>query len=412
MQRICLIVSLVWACSSEALIPVDDLMGSTVRFYRSPSSQFHSGEATLELLQEKQIGSRIEAWYLVKNNDETEWVSAQNLYYLRDFPEQSLALQTAITRKKSPTLRMKSGWRPSASISAGSTISITSVRSDWACGFDTLGQVCVPTNNLMLAVDLAKRVQDLSGKWHSVKSRDGNLLILANGNRLGLTKLKSWEPDPNVAFIRPASPESGAGYTPPGNAPAYSKVGLIKKQLRRWHQSALPKHGNVFWQKPDVIANSHAIILTSEELNLRRIFDRSTNSPSTNDKIKTGPRTPALVSADGIFLSTDGETWHLLQQFGELNHPVTLGPRNTLVVGDQLSFDNGKTFQSYLRWDQIALQSQNILKHPPKHLRLRSVKTKNRTSLEVDIDTGYKVFVFDFNIVNSQLTYRRHYLKR
>lgn len=389
------------AAETRAMVQVRDLIEPTVRFYRSPSSQFSSGETSFTLLKDKQISTRLESWYWVDRGGAKEWIPSQNLFYLRDFYQQSPTEQSGILTATSSILRLKKDWRPDGTLKEGTELTITSVRSDWSCGRDKQGDVCVATNKLLLAIDAAQRVQTSNGKWHSVKYRIGHHMITENNQVVPVSKVKTWEANPNFAFIRPIGINGLRPPTTIDTQAPYERVLLLKKEIRRWNQSILGDHGNVWWQniQTDSI-HSALILLTREELVGRKIYDQ-TQHPKIS-----------LVSADGIFLSTDGESWKLLKQFGELNYPVTIGPRNTLVVGDQLSFDEGKTFQNYLRWDQVAMQAQKILRHPPKHLRLQSVKPMGHSSLNLAIDTGYKTLVFEFNTINSQIFFLQSTLKK
>lgn len=380
------------------MVQVFDLVAPMIRFFRSPASQFASGEAPPDVLQSREISSRLESWYLVDSPIGLRWVPAQNLIYLRDFYQQSPSEQSGFLTTNANIMRFKNGWRPAGKLKIGSPVTISLVRSDWACGWDSAGDICVPSKKVLLAVDGATKAQSADGKWHSVKSRVGHQILTAANHYIPLSKIKAWESNPNYAFLRAPEDSTERVYMHSTQLVPFSRVTLVRKELRRWHQSIMPNHGNVWWQKPEESRTELApIILSREELAGRSIYDQT---PPMN---KYGTPKSALVSADGIFFSRDGETWTLLKQFGESNHPVTIGPRNTLIVGDQLSFDEGKTFQSYLRWDQIAQISQSILKHAPKHLRLSAVQTYGRSSLKFDVDTGYKILTFEFNTINSQI---------
>lgn len=410
MQRICLFISLVLACQSQALIQQPKLIEPTVRFYRSPTSQFESGEAALDTLKAKEISSRIETWYWIENAQQREWISEQNLFYLRDFLHNSPSEQTAFLTENLFALRFENGWRPADKLSPASSITINTVRSDWACGWDALGKLCVPTDKVILAIDTAEKVQDDQGKWHGVKGRKNQMIVTAEDKLIPISKIKNWEPNPSVAFVKPMPRTTDRSSITAPETRAFTRVNIVKKELRKWHQSLLPNHGNIWWQIPDPTLKVSNIILTKEELLSRQIAFES----SRHDQKASDPKSnySALVSADGIFYSKDGETWALLDQFGEANHPVAIGPRNTLVVGDQISLDEGKTFQSYLRWDQIAHESHKILNHAPKQLSLLKVKTQSPTNIEVQIDTGYKIMTFEFNTINNQIKYLRNQLKR
>jgi hypothetical protein len=394
------------AYQAEALIKQPGLIEPIVRFYRNPMSQFESGEAALDLLKQKEISSRIDTWYWVENNNLREWVPEKNLFYLRDFVQHSPMEQTAIIKEKVQVLRFNKGWIPADKIDVGTTLTVTTVRSDWACGWDSLGKVCAPTDKILLAIDAAQKVQDELGRWHSVKVRNGATIVSTQNTELPVSKIKTWEPDANVAFIRPSPRTREPGTIPAPDFKAFSKVAIIKKELRQWHQSLLPNHGNIWWQIPDPEMKISKIILTHDELMSRKIFSQ-TPLVTNKDAEKL-----SLISADGIFLSQDGETWSLLDQFAEGNHPVAIGPKGTLVVGDQISLDHGATFQSYLRWDQIAQQSHKVLHHAPKHLRLHNIRASGSSTIEVQIDVGYKLLTFEFNSINNQIKYLRNSLKR
>lgn len=400
-QWICLALCLEWASLTNAMVQVHDLVEPTVKFYRTPSSPFPSGESTLKVLSNQKINSRLETWFWVDSGVEKDWVPAYALIYLRDFFEQSPTAQTGLLTTDTKGLRLKSDWRPSELLKEGSEITITSVRSDWACGTDKKGDLCVPTEKVLLAIDGAQRVQTNAGQWHEVKYRSRQHIVTKANKLILINKIKSWEANPNIAFIRSQASGSTKNSSPLTTLLPYTRVQILKKEMRRWFQSILPEHGYVWWQNtvPSEL-ESGAIILSREELQNRKIFDQSNHSKFS------------LVASDGIFFSKDGETWSLLKQFGDANQPVTIGPRETLVVGDQLSFDEGKTFQNYLRWDQIAVEVQHRLKHAPQYMRLVKVKPLGRSSLTFDIDTGYKVLRFEFNTINSQILYQQSYLKR
>jgi hypothetical protein len=394
-----LLISLGWALETQAMVQVHDLVEPTVRFYRNPTSLFPSGQASHSLLKGRQISTRVETWYLIDNGASKEWQPAQNLFYLRDFYYQSPSEQTGIVTTPTPVLRFKKGWRLTGTLKMGAYVVIQSVRSDWSCGTDQSGQVCVPTDKVLLAIDAARRAQNSKGQWYSVKYRTRHQLVTENGMVLPIQKIKAWEADPTYAFVRPSQSPTTTTYTISPLVP-FERVRLLRKELRRWNQSILSDHGNIWWQNPISDSDPAAIVLSREEIEARPIYDQSRRSQL------------GLLSAEGIFFTKDGETWTLLKQFGESNHPVTIGPRNTLVVGDQLSFDEGKTFQNYLRWDQITLETQKILRHQPQHLRLASVKPMGNTSLQLRIDTGYKTLEFEFNTINSHIHYLRSYLRR
>lgn len=391
MKKALLILGLGWALTANALVQVHDLTEPTLRFYRSPQSSFPSGEAAQSVLQEKLIGTRNETLIWVKSEQKKDWMLPSQLYYLRDFLRQTIHEQSAFLTQTSDTLRHIKDWRSAPPLKAGTALTLTQFRSDWSCGFDLQGPLCVPTSKVILPIDAAKQVQDRTGQWHPVKQRRRHMIITEKGQQIPINSLRAWEANPNIAFVRPFQ-ELAASTQEPNFAP-FSKVTLLNKEIRRWNQSILPDHGNVWWRAMDLKKSEIApIVLSREELEGRPVYDQSTNGHLS------------IIAAQGIFISKDQEAWTLLRNFEESNFPVAIGPRNTLVVGDKISFDEGKTFQSYLRWDEVTLQTQKNLGHTPKHLRITKIRTSGRASLQLQIDTGYKLVTFDFNMVNSHLT--------
>ncbi len=396
-----LIFIFLFSSQSHALIQVRDLMEPTTRFYRSTSSHFPSGVAAINVLQEKQIHSRLETWYLVEGVKSKFWVPDEDLYFLRDFYQQNTNEQSGLVTETTKILRFKKGWRPDGKLKQGAYLTIHSMRSDWACGIDEKGELCVPSDKLLLAIDTAKKIQTDNGSWHFVKYRYRHRIISEKNEVIPISKVKTWEASPHIAFVRP-NQKVFESYSNTGEKlNSFEKVILRKKEIRKWNQSFLSEHGNIWWQNlSETTEPDPAIILTKEEVLNRNLFDLSQSKKSS------------LISADGIFFSNDGETWTFLRQFGETNYPVTLGPKNTLIVGDQLSFDEGKTFQNFIRWDQVALIAQRVLKHPPGQLRLQEVKLSGGTTLKLKIDTGYKILVFFFFLINSQLYFLNTHLKK
>lgn len=389
----CLLISLGLAHSAQALVPLQDLLEPTLHFYRSPNSPFPSGEAALSVLKANKISQRQETWYLLETDRTQEWVPEQNVFDKTHFPLRGPLAQSGTVIKTTPVLRLNQGWRPAGSATPNTPVVITSLRSDWACGYDKKGPICLSPEDLLLAIDAAHTILTNDGQRHRLKSRTRNQVQTTSGIKISFANIKMWNIHPRTVFFR--------NQTNAKSTNAYRRATVIKKDLRLWQQSILGQHGNIWWMAPpETSLERDQIVLTREELQARAIFDQ-TNHTSLS-----------LVSADGVFLSSDGEAWTLLKEFGDANFPVAIGPRNLLIVGDKLSFDLGRSFQSYLRWDQIALLTQKILKHAPKHLRLQKVISAGTSKLKLHIDTGYKILVFEFNTGNSKLSFLESHLNR
>jgi len=376
--------------SAWAIVPIKDFTEPSIQFFRTPDSLFPSGVSDLSLLQETKNQSKTEIWYLIENEFKTKWIPSSSLYFISTKDFIALNRQQGIVTETTATLRLKHGWRDGENIKAGTHVIINSIRSDWSCGIDNENKpLCVASNKVILPIDTISRIKTFSGKWYDVIKRNNNHFVTNKKTFIPISKVAEWILDKNIGFLN--NPSTIPLLKIQKNN--YIKVLIKEKELRKWNQSKIENHGNVWWQEPNFKKQSVApIIITSNELQGREIYSKSTSKSK---------KPIFIASASGIFISKDNFSWKLLSQFGEDNYPVAIGPKNTLIVGDKISFDEGITFQNYLRWDQIALQTQNYLHHSPKFLKLYSINSINPNSIIVQIDTGYKILFFEFNLINN-----------
>jgi len=419
--RISFLCQIILSCSiSKGLVPINDIFNPSVPFYKEPGSPFPSGTIDLLTLNETKLSAVNEVWYLISKaqNSQTEyWVPESNLYFLSPTNPLSLHQQNGLVKESTPSLKYNNGWRPGENIEPGTKITITSVRSDWSCGLDQRNNaICVKSSKVLLPIDLATKVKTKRGIWIEVVGRERHLFRTARNKLVPISKIVDFKIDKPIAFIKREplnlfitqfpTLKSQRGTNDDANSVSnifkttsnniYIRVIIKDKTVKQWNQSRLENHGAIWWQTPEnkKIA-APPIVISTEELNSRL----------PNLKIVSQSSYPiSIVSANGVFISHDKASWKYLSQFGETNLPVAIGPRNTIIVSDQISFNDGKNFQNYLRWDQVTLLSQNLLHHPPAQLVIKSIDPLNHNSFKVQIDTGYKTLSFAFNMVNSQLT--------
>lgn len=388
---------------TNALAPLREKTEPSIPFFRSPSSTFSSGIADLTTLNKSKKQIKSEIWYLIESQFESKWVPSSNLVFMNFSNSPSPNHQYGLIKETTTTLRFNKGWRNSKPISEGSKITINSIRSDWSCGFDEEKKsICVASDKVILPIDAAFKIKTISGRWYEVKARKKHLFITIENTFIPISKVLEWIPNNQIAFLRSPIYENSFDLLKNHLIP-YLKIVIKEKEMRKWHQSFLEKHGEVWWQEPNAKKKSdNPILLTTEELESRNVFAKAT----------THLKNLTLASANGIFISKDNSTWKYLSQFGEDNYPVAIGPRNTLIVGDQISFDEGKNFQNYLKWDQIALQAQTSLKHSPQYLKLQRINFVSPSALELQIETGYKVLIFKFNTINNMISLQNTRLTR
>lgn len=378
------------------MIPLMDLAEASLSFYRSPDSLFASGETTKKELESSVVETRSEMWCLIQYGSTENWVPESNLVFYSQFYQGHPMEAMAYVTKDSLSLRNRLGWQNDKVIKAGRLVSINKIKSDWSCGHDNKGPICVPTKHIVLGIDTAQKIQVQGGQWHRLKGRENQYFETTTGQRFLYSDIKMWEPDSQLAFIKPhaliAKDSDGHDESPP----PFGRVRIIKKETRQWKQSLLKNHGFVWWRVPEAAVGSPApIIISQEEILNLPTFDKAESE------------TLSVVSSDGVFVSTDKATWRLLPDFNDQNLPVAIGPKDSLIVGDKISFNQGKSFQPFIRWEEVALMAQNILGQTPQQMRIARVKASKDRSIEVHIEThnetGGKTLVFDFNTVNNRL---------
>lgn len=407
-----ILLYLVSLSKSYAIIPLLEDKELTVPFFRTPLSQFPSGTKALKILKSSMIQIKEDPWYLVEGKNNKQWVPQSRLLFISQFKEifkqvnqnnnqLSLEQNFGILKGESSSMKFQKGWREGKVIKEGTLIKINSIRSDWTCGEINREPTCVPTNSIVLASDFAERAKLKNGIWVQLKDRNNHFLITNDKKFIPFHNFSIFEISSSLALITPLKNQLNPKLIQFDDWEPYEKVVLVKKELRKWSQSLLPDHGNVWWLEPNKNGENRAFtVISNDELNQRPISFIA-------QKIQTSEKSKklSLVSANGIFYSNDNEeSWVFIEQFGETNFPVAIGPRNSLIVGDQISFNQGKSFQNYLRWDHIARLTQMELRHTPSLLILSSLKPKGPSKFEISIDTGDKEFQFEINMTNNQLT--------
>lgn len=402
MRRILFTISLGWAITTHSMIPETDLSaGSSIPFYRDTKSLFPSGEVGIDELERTKVGDRSELWFSVKNQRGSRWLPENQVLFYRDFYQPSPMEAIAYVIRDSESMRDKKGWFPDKTIKQGLIMSVHQIRSDWSCGSDHRGPLCVPTKNIILGIDTAKRILDDKGQWHEFQERQNHFFMTKKGLKLLYSQIKNWENDSEIGFIKPPKDSSLAHHSLEGDLdiPPYSRVTVLDKKWLHWKQSLLKNHGPVWWmEKTKSELEIPPIILTEEEAHELPLFDKAES------------KTLSLLSGNGVFLSTDGATWRFLPEFHEQNLPVAINPKGHLIVGDKISLNRGNSFQPYIRWEEVAFMTHQMLGHNPKQLRLVSVHSSDAKIIEFHVETGYKTLVFHFNTITSRLKPQRSYL--
>lgn len=155
---------------------------------------------------------------------------------------------------------------------------------------------------------------------------------------------------------------------------AFDKATLIKRYEVKWVKGRIPKRGYLWWMLPpkNKLENQK---YSFEDLSKNEIFDLAA-SPQFSDL--------KFASANGVYRTFDNKNWEKLEFFEDENHPIAISQSGHIFVGPFKSEDQGKTFQPYVRWDNLVknlIQAQNQV---PYLLRLSDVEfVKNKDKKEV-----------------------------
>lgn len=409
-------------------------LSPAISFYRAPQSLFPSGQTSTETLNKKLIGNEFLFRYLVSSNVSTgtaatlpgatgsgkkQWVQAHKIARDVDLSEKVFYREKEFLLKEirgywaliesayggqqewAPVFELQSSPQDlglaltliATSLRAGPTwssellatmpgkspLKILAVKDSWLkVSYLTPNNVAqtgfVDLNNVLLKADFASEVMDENGHWQKVKFRESYLLELENKKRISITEVKLWKTRRDLAIVTESNEAE--------RLLLRQNLTILKTEAQVWGISQLKDHGKVFWKRPlatDLPAAETK--LTKDELLKREVF--SVSWQPQNKRV-------GLASSHGIFATLDGgETWTLLSQFKNENHPVSISPDGSWFVGFLKSKDLGKSFHNYLPIDYLTKLIQSQSAHPPRILKISQINFAN-SMMQITVDTGSK----------------------
>lgn len=309
-------------------------------------------------------------WSLVhnKNLNIKGWIPSQKLRlnnedlgvfvtlidtFMRMSPKQGAMVVTTIPRgQKLPVLSFENGF----------------LRTEYR------GQKAyVDLNHLVSRADFANWVFQKNNSWQLVSHRENEFIVTKEHDKIPMDEV--------IAF---SSLEQKAVFSlslSPDNPPIRSFLKILTAPTDVWIKSRLSGHGEVWWQRKSPEAKPEVEnLIDSDDLLKKDIFSMSITG---KNKIQ------GLISAGAIYRSTDGQHWQKIKQFGNKDFPVGIF-NGIWYVGGSRSLDQGKTWEPYIRWDQLAelIQKKTVL--PPKHIRMLKIESSDDAKLKIQIDTGAK----------------------
>lgn len=211
--------------------------------------------------------------------------------------------------------------------------------------------------------------------WQQVLYRNNDSLIFQNGSVVPLKETLGFVANSRRGVVV----RTGTSYGPPIRA----RVNIQKLEANLWGLSRIDGHGEVWWKKINLLEEtpsaSSQLTLTTDELMKRELY-------SVAFENKNSLR--GLVSSEGIYRTEDGITWTLIPQFGKQNYPVSIHPNGTWFVGSFKSSNRGKSFDPFIRWEQIAQAIESTYHKNPKIMRLTQIEALENSRIQIHVDTG------------------------
>jgi len=223
--------------------------------------------------------------------------------------------------------------------------------------------------------------------WLGVSHRENGYLFTVNNLKLPLEDFIAFNPYIDRGVISQKLTEDGPSIR--------SRVTIANSKAHRWVMSALEGHGAVWW-RTEVIEGARSAPL-EKQITTEQLLKREVTSVAFNDKNQKG-----LASAKGIFRTDDGKTWSEVSQFEGKNYPVNIHPDGIWFVGNYRSFDEGKSFETYIKWDKLAQKIQAGINKTPSHLRITSIESLSHSRIRILVDTGVQKIKMQAHVLSNE----------
>ncbi len=235
----------------------------------------------------------------------------------------------------------------------------------------------IDSGHVILKADFASWILHSKSGWTEIKYREGHAVRSKQNELLNISDIKAYVTDKKRAF----------SLVHRDNGPKLkSKLEIVDLEPSRWVVSRLSEHGEVWWKKLRPTQNSQSV-KTLGELTSSGIFssDMSNESP-----------TRGLISSNGIYRTEDGMTWAKLDFFKNENWPVCI-TKNVWYVGAFRSLDEGRTFEPFIRWDYLSYLVSTELQANPKFFKILNMESVSPKEVKIHMDLGSKKVTFSYN---------------
>lgn len=208
-------------------------------------------------------------------------------------------------------------------------------------------------------------------KWQFIQNREFEFLLTKEQSLLPINKVMAVIVDEKKVFI----------YKQNSRFPVWTTFQLVKQKTTPWILSEVSGHGTVWWNDRDEYSYE-----TQNTIDINDLLKRNISSVSME---KTNLQ-KGIVSADGVFITRDGQTWSEIPQFKNYNGPVYYMTEKIIFVGTYQSVDGGKTFEPYVQVNKLSEAIEDYTGQKPRKIKLKSIKVQKPYKLTLEVDTGIK----------------------
>ncbi len=237
------------------------------------------------------------------------------------------------------------------------------------------------SGHAILKADFASWTLHSKQGWTQIKYREGRYVRTKQNDLLNISDLKAFVTEKTRAFSL-VHKENGPKLK--------SKLEIVDLEPNRWNVSKIAEHGDVWWKKLRPPA-AEAQVKTLSELAISGIY----SSDLAGDSSKGSP-TRGLISAHGIYRTDDGINWAKIDFFKDENWPICI-TKSGWYVGSFRSLDEGKTFEPFIRWDYLSYLMSSEYKLDPKFFKIVKMETINSKEIKIQMDVGFKKVNFSYN---------------
>lgn len=223
----------------------------------------------------------------------------------------------------------------------------------------------IQLSEVMSKVDLASFVF-AANQWHKVDHREFDQIITDKNAKIQIDQIKGMITPDNAGLIASSNQK----------IPLWSHVTLLKATMTQWQQSKIKDQGLVWW-RPN--KEYEQVYYSIDEL-LKKDISSVSFHPYNSMK--------GLVSADGVYITQNGNQWRKLSQFDGYNGPVYYFNDSLIFVGHFRSIDGGKTFENYIQIDKLASAIEYQFGYSPKQMQVQKIESPTPMKIKIEIDTG------------------------